>query len=573
MVKALDKPVSKTKLKQLPGKRTTMFASLLSFVTSKTRFFFQKLGVDKDFLAKDLVLPEVRFTDAQKRALGQQVVNDATERSVMWGERQNGVWAEPSYMWVTALPPGGNSSVKSKCEAPLQYDYHIAVAVSCGMMLLFGIVYSLFGYRCFKAVMFLTGFMFGSVVVYLVCLSESLLPMLGNAGVSLAAGLMFGLITMLVQYVGLFMTGFHTGLFLGVAAIAAAYPWWVPSSVWVVVGLLLASGLLLAVLTLYFQKGLTILGTAVSGGALLAATLDYFVEKFVMVMWLVERLVASRESEGVCWFSWLILAVWPLMVCVGALTQTCITGTGIYHAQLVPPKNARSVANAQRLRSREARAEIRQKKYRYLYQVRTAHGDIISQEYIQSLQRKAYPAACDNGTLQSDSTHTTMLPPDHAPLAPLTESEDEGGTSCSRGYSDYQQRPPPPDSHTSISIHPHPQHQFQQHFRPCQQYPQRGYLGEYPGPSQTRAPGHYGAVQDLSRDAVPGRAADSPEYSHSSPSPDDHYSELQYTPSPHSSSSPGNCRHASHSRCQITPPPSPVSPPPPSPPRPHCVPR
>lgn len=73
--------------------------------------------------------------------------------------------------------------------------------------------------------MFLTGFIFGSVVVYLVCLSEALLPVLGNAGVSLAAGLMFGLITMLVQYVGLFMTGFHTGLFLGVAGIATAYPW------------------------------------------------------------------------------------------------------------------------------------------------------------------------------------------------------------------------------------------------------------------------------------------------------------------------------------------------------------
>jgi hypothetical protein len=33
----------------------------------------------------------------------------------------------------------------------------------------------------------------------------------------------------------------------------------------------------------------------------------------------------------------------------------------------------------QRVRTREQRAELRQKKYRYLYQVRTAHGDVISQ--------------------------------------------------------------------------------------------------------------------------------------------------------------------------------------------------
>lgn len=58
---------------------------------------------------------------------------------------------------------------------------------------------------------------------------------------------------------------------------------WVPSSVWVVVGILLASGLLLAIMTLYFQKGLTILGTAISGGAIMSATLDYFIEKVLTI--------------------------------------------------------------------------------------------------------------------------------------------------------------------------------------------------------------------------------------------------------------------------------------------------
>lgn len=53
---------------------------------------------------------------------------------------------------------------------------------------------------------------------------------------------------------------------------------------WVVVGVLLAAGLSLAILNLYFQKGLTILGTAISGGALMAATLDYFIEKVLMTI-------------------------------------------------------------------------------------------------------------------------------------------------------------------------------------------------------------------------------------------------------------------------------------------------
>lgn len=41
-------------------------------------------------------------------------------------------------------------------------------------------------------------------------------------------------------------------------------------------------------------------------------------------------------------------------------------------------KKARTNQNA-RPRSRDQRAEMKQKKYRYLYQVRTAHGDVISQ--------------------------------------------------------------------------------------------------------------------------------------------------------------------------------------------------
>ncbi|KAG0722734.1 hypothetical protein GWK47_043957 [Chionoecetes opilio] len=84
MVKALDKPASKKKLKRLEGKKMTMSSSLSSFVTSKTRSFFQKLDADEGFLAKDPALWEEddRFKDAQKRALALRVVNDAAERGI-----------------------------------------------------------------------------------------------------------------------------------------------------------------------------------------------------------------------------------------------------------------------------------------------------------------------------------------------------------------------------------------------------------------------------------------------------------------------------------------------------------
>jgi hypothetical protein len=74
--------------------------------------------------------------------------------------------------------------------------------------------------------------------------------------VALGAGLLFGLITMLVQYVGLFMTGFHTGLFSGVVALATAEQFrWQPATVWTSAAVILGCGLLAAVLNLYWQKG------------------------------------------------------------------------------------------------------------------------------------------------------------------------------------------------------------------------------------------------------------------------------------------------------------------------------
>ena len=106
------------------------------------------------------------------------------------------------------------------------YDPYTATV--CALYFIFGVVCAFFGYRCFKAIMFLYGFIFGSIVVYLICAEEEVLPgwdinqlnqilsktfltEWSNALIAMLAGLLFGLITMLVQYVGLFMLGFHTG--------------------------------------------------------------------------------------------------------------------------------------------------------------------------------------------------------------------------------------------------------------------------------------------------------------------------------------------------------------------------
>lgn len=152
-------------------------------------------------------------------------------------------------------------------------EYDPYTATVCALYFVFGVVCAFFGYRCFKALMFLYGFIFGSIVVYLICVEEKVLPEWSNAAIAMSAGLLFGLITMLVQYVGLFMLGFHTGLLSvvsadlistlltllcpgllgGLVGLCCVELYYTPPSAWLTLGVLLATGLVFALLTLYFQ--------------------------------------------------------------------------------------------------------------------------------------------------------------------------------------------------------------------------------------------------------------------------------------------------------------------------------
>lgn len=290
------------------------------------------------------------------------------------------------------------SSFIANCTFPtpteMINEYNIVTATICGLYVFFGIFCALFGYRCFKAIMFLTGFIFGSIIVYLICLEENILPMWANTVIAVSAGLLFGLITLLVQYVGLFMLGFHGGLLLGLIGLVVADisrrlileqnkitdggallggDYTPLHSPWISVGTLLASGLVMSLCNLYFQKSLTIFNSALYGGAVVATGVDYFVENSIMLMWVWDKVRAKESEDNPCWFSWAILLCWPVLLILGIIIQILVAGKGVYHEEQFPRvKRPRSGKP-------ESREERKQRKYRYLYQVRTCHGDVISQ--------------------------------------------------------------------------------------------------------------------------------------------------------------------------------------------------
>lgn len=278
-------------------------------------------------------------------------------------------------------------------------EYDPYTATVCALYFVFGVVCAFFGYRCFKALMFLYGFIFGSIVVYLICVEEKVLPEWSNAAIAMSAGLLFGLITMLVQYVGLFMLGFHTGLLGGLVGLCCVELYYTPPSAWLTLGVLLATGLVFALLTLYFQKSLTIFGSSFYGGAVLMATTDYFIQDSLVLDWIWERVKVDLEDTHIdimatipqCWLAWVISGIWPLIFLTGLLVQAACTGRGTHHEESLPQ------VKYTKQDLTETREERKQRKYRYLYQVRMCHGDVISQvnrpiqgKYVQHLDTTSF---------------------------------------------------------------------------------------------------------------------------------------------------------------------------------------
>ncbi|XP_075880608.1 transmembrane protein 198-like isoform X2 [Nelusetta ayraudi] len=247
------------------------------------------------------------------------------------------------------------------CTLEIERKYDVIPAVICSMCCLFGIIYCFFGYRCFKAVMFLSGLMFGSVIIFLLCHKEHVmdtqLSVEASAGIGLAIGLLCGLVTMLVRSVGLFMTGLLLGLLLALAALLLAHHFYTPTTVWVPLGTLLGSGMLFAVLTLQWQRLFTVLSTAVFGAAIMTVCADYFVEMLALATHVYECLRLAPAPAPLCWYSWVILGIWPSLSLVGVLVQWKLTDGSFSHTEVVLSRRQKRV---QLMRIREKDAKKRQ---------------------------------------------------------------------------------------------------------------------------------------------------------------------------------------------------------------------
>ncbi|RUS92081.1 hypothetical protein EGW08_000105 [Elysia chlorotica] len=292
-------------------------------------------------------------------------------------------------------------------------SYGVVAAIVAVICFLFGVLYTFFGYRFLKAVLFLTGFLFATVLLYMILEEQGdLLPPEGTLACAVGAGILLGLLSMLLPYFGLILTGFSLGAGVAAAVLVLVEQFIHPPTRWIPAGVFLLFGLIFGILGLKFPKGITIIGTSVIGSAVGLASVDYFLELSRASLYLWDRLMAD-QSDTLCWYSWLMLALWPAVALLGILVQWKCTGSGVDHRIAFRNRHEQGT-HVQQSKAQERR-ETQQTRYRHLYQARRVRGDVISQNYIQSIQHKLSPAMQSLTALnveanpEEESTATTML--------------------------------------------------------------------------------------------------------------------------------------------------------------------
>ncbi|XP_029450661.1 transmembrane protein 198-like [Rhinatrema bivittatum] len=337
--------------------------------------------------------------------------------------------SDPRHFNLQSVETGDDRSLQSHCGLELERHYDLIPSVVCALCCFFGVTYSFFGYRCFKAIMFLSGLLFGSAVIFLLCYKERILDtqlsMEVSAGIALGIGVLCGLVTMLVRSVGLFMTGLLLGLLVASAALLAMEQFYHPHTVWVPIGFLMGLAMLFAVLTLQWQKLFTVISTATFGAAIIVVCVDYFVELLVLAHYMYDRVRVAR-SEPLCWYSWVILGVWPVLSILGIVVQWRITAEGFSHTDVILSHRQKRL---QLLRIHQQ--EVKKRKNMVPHDVsyrRKANppkrytGDILAPSYIQSLRERQTGTGTSLSSLGTNIQSVIDLDYDCGSTVPLTAS-------------------------------------------------------------------------------------------------------------------------------------------------------
>jgi len=205
------------------------------------------------------------------------------------------------------------------------YKYDIAKSVISGLCFLMGTFILVFGYKRRRISFCFTGLTSVSILTYMVVVTEAKFSLLINILISLATGLFACLFTTILLYCGYFITGLFAGFAIGFIFLLI-YTTFLPlNSVALPCVIVALFGLGQVFVTMWWRHRVYIFSSCLVSSAVMASALDYFVEDLFLFRYMEMKIFYNRVAE-LCWWSYVVIGVWPLFFVIGILVQCLITG-------------------------------------------------------------------------------------------------------------------------------------------------------------------------------------------------------------------------------------------------------
>ena len=199
-----------------------------------------------------------------------------------------------------------------------------------GVQILIGLLICFTGYRMFKAVLAFYGFLIGAALggaAGAAIGGSELLPMMIGG---IAGGIIFGVLAVLLYFVGVFLTGAGLGVFAAMLIPVSSGPQ--PNPI-----LMLLLGIICGVLALILQKLIIILSTSLVGAGGIVYGAAYFITSGKSLTYMNDP-QAARTALITMFVVWLALGL------AGVVVQYCVTGKKPHKRkedeEEAPPKEA-----------------------------------------------------------------------------------------------------------------------------------------------------------------------------------------------------------------------------------------
>ncbi|XP_014841015.1 PREDICTED: transmembrane protein 198-like [Poecilia mexicana] len=311
-----------------------------------------------------------------------------------------------SSLYITEEPGAGITELDI-CVLNNNVQYEVIPSVVCSVCLSFGLIYCFFGYRCFKMVMFFSGFMFASSAVLLFYHKEpdftGQLREDAKAGIGLGVGVLCGLFTALVSTLGLLLCGLQLGSLLSLSMLVIVGQFHSLAPIWVPLCAVLAASIASAVFSLQWQRLFSIFYTSVFGATTVMLCADYMVGAFVLPHQVYD-MFCEAAPRPFCWFNWAITGICPVLSTVGVLVQWWFTARGVSHFEGAIKKQKK---NETKQKCREGRRRPRQYRQRRPPPLKRYAGDVLAPSYLHKLQERQLGTGSSASSV-STITHTLI---------------------------------------------------------------------------------------------------------------------------------------------------------------------